>query len=50
MIRIATIVGVAVVAAAGSQLLTDEGFENAPLVVLGVGFFAAGLVALLIRT
>jgi len=47
--RAATILGVAVVAAVGSQLLTDEGVENAPLVVLGAGLFAAGLAALLIR-
>ena len=47
--RAATVIGVAVVAAAGSQLLTDEGFDNAPLMVVGIGLFAAGLVTLLIR-
>ena len=47
--RIATVVGVAVVAAAGTQLLTDEGVDQAPLVVLCAGLVAAGIVALLIK-
>lgn len=47
--RVATVIGVAVVAAAGSNLLTDEGVEYAPLVVLGAGLFACGLVTLLNR-
>lgn len=48
--RAATVLGVAAVAAAGSQLLADEGFDNAPLVVLGAGLLAAGLVALMSKT
>lgn len=47
--RAATVIGVAVVAVAGTQLLTDEGVEYAPLVVLGAGLLACGLVALLNR-
>lgn len=47
--RAATVIGVAVVAVAGLQLLTDEGVEYAPLVVLGAGLLACVLVALLNR-
>ncbi|MCJ2138382.1 hypothetical protein MKK69_30740 [Methylobacterium sp. J-026] len=49
MSRIATIVSVAVVAAAGTHLLANEGIEHAPLKVLGAGLIASGLVALLNR-
>ena len=47
--RLATAIGVAVVAAAGTQLLTDEGVDQAPLVVLCADLVAFGVVALLIK-
>lgn len=47
--RAATVIGVAVVAAAGTRVLADEGVAHAPLKVLGAGLIAGALVAVLNR-